>query len=92
MVFSSVGAFERLEQQGYSVRNLEQRRLLVHLIVAARILMASKWKSEKIPSKEEWLQKVQYMCLVDKISLWLKIREGGDEAADLFKGTVGVIY
>lgn len=65
------------DKKGHGVSNKELRQLIGHLIVAARILSALKWKSEKHPSKEEWLQKVQYVCLMDKISAWLSRRQVG---------------
>lgn len=68
------------------VENNHLRYLLVHLIVVvARILLASKQKTKELPSKEEWLQKIQYMCLTDKISVWIKINEGRTDEGRIFQ-------
>lgn len=55
-------------QRGQWVKNVQQQLLLGQLLAEARLLFAVNWKSEKIPTKDEWLQKVQYVCLMDKIS------------------------
>lgn len=61
-------------QQGQSISKSQQKTLLGHLIAAARLLLAAKWKSENLPTRKEWLQKVQYMRLMDKISVLLRLK------------------
>lgn len=53
-------------QQDKSRSKLQVGDLVGHLLVA-RLLLASKWKSEIIRTKEEWLQMVPCMCLMDKL-------------------------
>lgn len=52
-------------QQGHRISNVQQKTLIWHLVVASRMLFATNWK--KIPAREEWIQKVQSACLMDKI-------------------------
>lgn len=51
--------------------------------MAARLLLAATWKSEDIPTGEDWIQKVHYMCLTDRIMALLQFREGKVNATEL---------
>lgn len=64
---------------------MKSRYLLGHLIMAAKILLASKWKTEDLPSKEEWLWQNQYMCSMGKIFVQIKMKEGRREKRKAFQ-------
>lgn len=54
------------------------------MLVAARFLNASNWRSETVPGKTEWLQKVQYVLLMNKITAINKLIAGNYQAMDTF--------
>lgn len=51
-----------------------------NLLAAASMLTVKAWKLEGVPSIEEWTQKVQYMCLVNKLSAFNNYRKGVGQA------------
>lgn len=40
------------------------------------LYLAANWKTEVIPSKEDWLWEVRYMLLMCKVSALIKYRKG----------------
>lgn len=46
---------------------LSDENLISNLWVAARLLIATHWKSVFVPSKKEWLQNVRYTLLMNKL-------------------------
>lgn len=69
---------------GFSVLQIGTQ-LLVNLCVAASLLLATKWKSVDVPSKEEWLGKVRFLCLKSKLFALLKFRQRNGLAFEYFK-------
>lgn len=59
---------------------INHRLLLANLLTAASMLIVKAWKPEGTPSIDEWTQKVQYMCLVSKLSALNNYRKGMSQA------------
>lgn len=50
--------------------------VLAHLLIAANLLIAQKWRSEKVPSIYDWQNKCQYLLVMCKLTT---IRKGDDD-------------
>lgn len=49
-------------------KNEALKDLMINMLIAATLLIVKKWKFTKIPTINEWLAKVQYMGLINKLS------------------------
>lgn len=49
-------------------RMSSHRTLFANLLSAASLLIFNVWILEELPSIEDWVNKVRYMCLVSKVS------------------------
>lgn len=70
--------------QGPSNINRHQKKLVENLVVAARLLLAANWKSENIPPGEDWLQKVHFVRLMDRLNGIVNVERGKGNAVELF--------
>lgn len=59
--------------------------LLLNFCIAASLLIASKWKSEVVPNKEEWLARMRYLALMAKLTAVVQYTQGHLMALDQFK-------
>lgn len=50
--------------------------LLNNLITAALVLLAKMWKTNSVPSLNEWRRKVHYVFLMSKLSTFNRARSG----------------
>lgn len=55
------------------------RILLANLLTAASLLIAKIWKLGTVPSLEDWITKITYMCPMSKLSSLAKYREGAGQ-------------
>lgn len=49
-------------------------------------LIVPNWKSPEVPSVEEWLAKVRYVCLMYKLSLIRRYRAGDTSKVGKYRG------
>lgn len=61
--------------QGFreSLNTVYYEIIVVHMLMLASVLIASCWKSPKIPSLQEWRHNKYYMFLLAKLSYISKI-------------------
>lgn len=59
--------------------------LLAHMLTAATLLIAKPWKSEKELQLMDWIEKIRYMCLVNKLTAIIIYRTGNATALRDFK-------
>lgn len=52
------------------------KQLVTHMLTAVSLLIAQRWKSEELPNIGERLAKVQYLCLLNKLSAMCKLQTG----------------
>lgn len=60
------------------------------MLTAATLLIAQRWKSVEVPTLREWLSKVHYMCLVNKLSAMCRYGAGYVNDVKMFV-TMGVV-
>lgn len=58
--------------------------LLINLIAAASILLASSWQNVSVPTKLEWKTKVDYICAMAKLSTSCSLKLGSFGAVEKF--------
>uniref|UniRef100_A0A803TLV0 Reverse transcriptase domain-containing protein n=1 Tax=Anolis carolinensis TaxID=28377 RepID=A0A803TLV0_ANOCA len=51
-------------------------KLFTYICTAARIIIAKRWKTEEIPQLENWLEKVEEIKDMDKLTFYLKTSRG----------------
>lgn len=61
------------------------KRLIGHLLTAARVLLAKYWQSLVIPTKEEYCSKIRFVLVVDKLSAIINVRNTLVEAMEKIK-------
>lgn len=66
------------------------KELLANMLTAAALLMVKKCKSVEIPTWEEWISKVRYMCLITNVSAMCIYRAGHYQAIVNFMSQWGV--
>lgn len=54
----------------------KHKDLLANMLTASISLLVQNWKTTKVPSKIEWLLKLRYVCLLNKLSADCKYRAG----------------
>lgn len=59
--------------------------MLFNLCTRASLLLASKWKTEEVPCEEDWLAKVRYLLLMNKLLAIALYQQGNDLAFWNFK-------
>lgn len=52
------------------------KELLTHMLTAATLLIVKYWKSDEEVTDREWIEKVKYMCLVNKLTAIIRYRAG----------------
>lgn len=55
--------------------------LLSNLLIAAKLLVAQKWKSLVVPTIYEWQSKCQHLLLMNKLTTIAKARNGSTTSA-----------
>lgn len=60
----------------WGLKRPRQDTLLVHMLMAASLLIAQHWNSKKIPSFYEWRQNMHYMFLMSKLTTMFNVRDG----------------
>lgn len=58
------------------LRKYKHKDLIANMLTAAITLLAQNWKTTKVLSMQEWLLKVCYVCLLNKLSAICKYRTG----------------
>lgn len=53
--------------------------------MAALLLIASKWKSDGVLTREEWLAKMRHLALTAKLTAGIRYRQGNLRAVELYK-------
>uniref|UniRef100_A0A803T4S6 Reverse transcriptase domain-containing protein n=1 Tax=Anolis carolinensis TaxID=28377 RepID=A0A803T4S6_ANOCA len=56
--------------------NINDDKLFTYINTAARIIFAKHWKSQLIPGKEEWLEKIEDIRDMDELTFLLKTYRG----------------
>lgn len=57
---------------------------IAHLLLAALVLIDKKWKTNFIPTVDEWLSRIRFLFLMCKLTAISKYRSGTIKALDLF--------
>lgn len=54
---------------------------LAHMLTAATLIIIAKpWKTQEKASVTDWIAKVKYMCLINKLTAIIKVRMGNTNA------------
>lgn len=57
----------------------------INIFMVAKLLIAVTWKSAQIPTRYDWIMKVQYILLINKLSPVAGKRHGSNKALSIFK-------
>lgn len=55
------------------------------MLVAAKVLIASYWKQEKVPTTTEWLNKCWFIMIIDKLTKTVQFKMGKLKILERFK-------
>lgn len=61
------------------------RELLAHILAAATLLIAKHWKMRRKVTMMDWIGKIQYMCLINKLTVIIKYRGGQINVLNAFE-------
>lgn len=61
------------------------KEVLAHMLTAATLLIAKHWKSQENVTIADWVAKLKYICLINKLTATIKYRMGKTNALQTLK-------
>ena len=56
---------QQSHSEAYSLRKSKLKKTRIPLLIAALFTIARTWKQPRCPLKEEWIKKLQYICIIE---------------------------